>query len=201
MMAVEDPRLTATRENALDAALVILKRDGVLSVTHGAVGEATGISRSTLYRHWKKLEDLRNAVFLHAASGANYSPRTEGPLREDMTWIMGRLATALTESDWGKIAPQLIAVAATDDQARQLLDGWMYDRGENVREVLDAAAARGELADDVDLEQIIDVAISVPYFRKLIAGKPLDQDWLGSHVDLICWTSTTPTKAGTSGSG
>ena len=30
------------------------------------------------------------------------------------------------------------------------------------------------------------MAIAVPYFRKLIAGLPLDEAWLKTHVDLIC---------------
>ena len=46
MAKTTDPRLIATRAQALDAALGILQADGVLAVTHGSVGKATGLNRN-----------------------------------------------------------------------------------------------------------------------------------------------------------
>jgi hypothetical protein len=33
---------------------------------------------------------------------------------------------------------------------------------------------------------LVEMAIAIPYFRKLVAGLPLDHEWLEVHVDLIC---------------
>lgn len=187
---MEDPRLTATRVLALDTALTILQENGVLAVTYGTLSAQTGISRSTLYRHWPKLEALRNAVFLHAAGTPRHGPRINGPLRTDLTWILGKLVTALNDSPWGQIVPQAIAIAATDDQVRGLINNWMKDRSASVKAVFAAAEARGELRKNAPVQQMIEMAIAVPYFRKLIAGLPLDQEWLDTHVDLICQLAT-----------
>lgn len=181
-----DPRLAATRSHVLQAALELLQGKGALSVTHAAVSDATGISRSTLYRHWPKLEDLRNAAIARAATAPNSRPRTNGPLKTDLTWILGNLMTALNETPWGKIAPQVIAVAATEEQTRDLLRKWIEDRSQDVRSVFDAAIARGEIDEDAPVPQMIEVAIAVPYFRKLVAGLQLDHDWLDTHVAMIC---------------
>ena len=186
MSEPEDPRLAATQSLALDAALTVLQEQGVLAVTYGTVSEKTGISRSTLYRHWPKLKALRNAVFLHAASSPKHTPRTNGPLHTDLTWILGNLMTALNETPWGKIVPQVIAVAATDDQARSLINTWMVDRSASVEAVFAAAEARGELRKNAPVQQLIEMAIAIPYFRKLIAGSPLDHEWLDAHVEMIC---------------
>ena len=59
----------------MKAALELLQTKGVLAVTHGAIGRETGISRSTLYRHWPKLDDLRNAAFARATQGGTSPPR------------------------------------------------------------------------------------------------------------------------------
>ena len=182
----DDPRLAATRALALDAAMDLLREKGVLAVTHGAVSARTGISRSTLYRHWPKLERLRNDAFMRAATSPAFAPRTNGPLRTDLAWILGNLLTALTQTPWGQIAPQVIALAATDDEARRVINGFMQDRFANVRDVFDAARDRGEIGDNVPVQHLIEIAIAVPYFRKFIAGLPLDHGWLESHVDLIC---------------
>ncbi len=192
MKLPDDPRIIATRNHALDAAEEILQRDGVLAVTHGTVSKATGISRSTLYRHWPRLEALRNDAFVRAATSPNFAPMTNGPLRTDLAWIMGKLRMALTETPWGRVAPQVVAAAATDDQARAVIEGFMKDRMAGLEEVFTAARDRGELRKDAPVRQLIELAIAVPYFRKLIAGLPLDQEWLESHVDLIHRMATEP---------
>ncbi|QMU57832.1 MAG: TetR family transcriptional regulator [Boseongicola sp.] len=189
-----DPRLDATRSHALQSALKLLQKKGVLSVTHAAISSETGISRSTLYRHWPKLEDLRNSAFARAATSPNSQPRTNGPLRTDLTWILGHLMAALNETPWGKVAAQVIAVAATEDQARSLMRTWIEDRSLDVKAVFDAAIARGEINDEAPIPQLIEMAIAIPYFRKLVADRELDHVWLDEHVDLICSLATKTAK-------
>ncbi len=168
----------------------ILQEKGVLAVTHSAVSARTGISRSTLYRHWPKLEELRNAAFARAAAGPKNVPRTNGPLKIDLTWILGNLMTALNETPWGKIAPQVIAVAATDEQNRRLLNKWIEDRSRDVASVFIAAQDRGEIREGAPIQQMVEMAIAVPYFRKLVAGLQLNHEWLDAHVDMICSLAT-----------
>ncbi len=193
MDRLPDPRLDATRTQALDAALTLLQEEGALAVTHATISARTGISRSTLYRHWPKLDALRNAAFGRAATGPSDDPRTDGPLKTDLTWMIGRLVTALNETPWGKIAPQVIAAAATDQQSRDLMNKWITDRKGDVESVFIAAYARGELSESVLNEQLVEMAIAIPYFRKLVAGLPLTPEWLEAHVAMICSMATEPT--------
>lgn len=186
MSKPEDPRLTATRNQALDAAQHILRDEGVLAVTHGSVSARTGISRSTLYRHWPEIGQMRNDAFKRAATPPSMSPQTDGPLRADLSWLLGILIDALNETPWGQIAPQVIAAAATDQEARAVINDFMKERMASVQAIFSAADARGELAPGVPVEYLIQMAIAVPYFRKLIAGLPIDHEWLKTHVDLIC---------------
>ncbi len=195
MSTQEDPRLIATRTRALEAALDLLQEAGVLAVTHASVSARTGISRSTLYRHWPTLDELRNNAFRRAAASQVFPPKTNGPLRADLTWLLGGLLTALNETPWGQVAPQVVAAAATDEQARAVMNAFMKDRFQNVNEAFEAAKSRGEVAEDVEVLPLIEMAIAVPYFRKLIAGLPLDHEWLENHVDLICRLATEPGTA------
>jgi len=188
----EDPRLVATRNHALDAALRILQDDGVLAVTHGSISEATGISRSTLYRHWPKVNSLRNDTFKRGATSPNFAPKTNGPLRADLNWMLGVLMTALNETPWGQIAPQVIAAAATDQEARSVINEFMTERVASVEAIFAAAEERGEVPAGKPVRHLVEMAIAVPYFRKLIIGLPLNQDWLETHVDLICRMAEAP---------
>ncbi|MEM8542352.1 MAG: TetR/AcrR family transcriptional regulator C-terminal ligand-binding domain-containing protein, partial [Pseudomonadota bacterium] len=167
-------------------ALDLLKSKGVSGVSHASISAETGIARSTLYRHWPQIELLRNDAFKRAASPPMIAPKTNGPLHADLSWLLGILMSALNDTPWGQIVPQVISVAATDNESRLVINNFMHDRISNVRDVFEAARERGELAPNAPVEQLIETAIAVPYFRKLIAGLPLDHDWLESHVDAIC---------------
>jgi len=192
MTSSEDPRLIATRTAVLDAALGILQDEGVLAVTHGAVSKVTGISRSTIYRHWADTNALRNDTFKRAAGPRRIAPKTNGPLHADLTWLLGALVSVLNETPWGQVAPQVIAAAATDEEARAVINGLMKERKAIVEAVFAAAQKRGELQSGAPVGYLAEMAIAVPYFRKLIARLPLDHEWLESHVDLICQLAEPP---------
>lgn len=181
-----DPRLEQTRNISLDAALEIFQEKGILALTHGAISANTGISRSTLYRHWPKVRDLHKDTIKRASTPIEIAQKTNGPLRTDLLWLLGILTDALNDTPWGKIAPQIIALSSTDDEVHGVITGFMKDRLQNVNSIFDAAIERGEISSDAPIENLKEMAVSVPYFRKLIAGLPLDQDWLESHVDTLC---------------
>lgn len=186
MAETEDPRLKVTRELALDAALKILLDEGVLAVSHASVSKMTGISRSTLYRHWPEIKQLRNHAFKRASRPNNITPQTDGPLHADLTWILSRLVFVLNEMPWGKIAPHVIAAAATDDNAKHVINEVMQERMALVRKIFVAAQLRGEMEQDAPIDNLVDMAIAVPYFRKFIAGMPLNQEWLETHINTLC---------------
>ena len=186
MKKTEDPRIAATRSAALDAALDILQKEGVFAVTHAAVNKATGISRSTLYRHWPETRRFLIDTFKHASGPTKLEPAANGPLRADLKWHLIHLVNALNESPWGKVAAQIIAAAATDKEAQLLINELMGERFAFVENTFIAAQARNEIASDAPIRQLIELMISVPYFRKLILGAPLDEDWIESHIEFIC---------------
>ncbi len=186
MMKTSDPRFIATRNLALEAALKIFQANNVLAVTHASVSAKTGIARSTLYRHWPKVERLRKDAMLRVARPPTIAPRTNGPLKADLNWMLGLLMAALNETPWGKIAPQMIAAAVDDEDAKSAINSFMEDRRMDMMSVFQSAEQRGELAPDAPVENLIEMAISVPYHRKLVAGLPLDYDWLDGHVEVLC---------------
>lgn len=192
MTQTEDPRLTATRDNALKSAVHILLEEGVIAVTHGSVSKATGISRSTLYRHWPDVALLRNNALKRASVPPSAGPQTSGTLRADLSRTMNMLMSALNDSAWGQVAPQVIAAASTEEEIKDVINGLMQERIDWVESIFAAAEARGELRPDTPVRHLVETAIAVPYFRKFIAGLPLDQDWMDSHVDFMCKIAEEP---------
>ena len=93
---------------------------------------------------------------------------------------------ALNDTPWGQIAPQVVAAASTDEEARLVITEFMKDRFASVEAVFAAAVGRGEITVGVPVDQLIELAVAAPYFRKLIRHEALDEDWLDKHVDLLC---------------
>lgn len=130
---------------------------------------------------------MLNETFKRAAKPPEIEPIPPGgPLRADLIWTLNALMVALNETPWGQIAPQIIAAAATDREARSVINELMKERIAGVELIFKAAEGRGELPPGTPVRHIVETAIAVPYFRKLIVGAPLDQQWLESHVDMIC---------------
>lgn len=80
----------------------------------------------------------------------------------------------------------MIAAAATDTDARNVINELMRERIVWVESIFAAAEARGELKSDAPVRDLLEMAIAAPNFRKFIAGLPINQDWLESHVRFIC---------------
>ena len=57
--------------------------------------------------------------------------------------------------------------------------------------MFDAAIARGELAPDVDREELFTAAAGPVYFRLFIAARGVDEDWIDQLVERICWLYCT----------
>jgi AcrR family transcriptional regulator len=186
MAIKEDPRKSETRNHALEKAIEILQKEGVLAVTHATISKQTGISRSTLYRHWPEIHQLRNDAFKRAAIPEKINQIKKGELRADLRWLLSTLLTALNETAWGQIAPQVISVAATDKEIRKVMNNFMEERMGFVEELFIEAEFRGELRPNVQIRQLVELAIAVPYFRKFNLGANTDSDWLESHVEMIC---------------
>src|ERR1019366_2515587 len=77
-----DPRVVRTRTAVLEAAIDLLAERGYSGFSVEGVVEATGIAKTTLYRHWPTRDDLLAAV-IGQLGGAGELPGT-GSVRQDL---------------------------------------------------------------------------------------------------------------------
>ncbi len=57
--------------------------------------------------------------------------------------------------------------------------------GCRVREVLERAIARGELATDTDVETLVDALLGPIIYRRLLSGGVIDADFLDRLIALV----------------
>ena len=166
-----------------EAILELLVEGGIDACTYQNVAIRAGVERSTLYRRcpdrWPTIID---AIIDFAERET--APHDTGTFRGDLGATLNNLAKALN----GPLGPALVTVAAALQSGAAPGQGERYwtSRIERLKPMFEGAIARGELPSNSDMEEIFSMAAGPIYFRRLIASKPIGEDWVKRVVDEIC---------------
>lgn len=166
-----------------DAVLELLAEGGIDACTFQNIATRAGIERSTLYRRnpdrWPTIVD---AIIDFAERET--APVCTGSFRSDLMETMGRLANVLN----GPLGPPLITVAAALQGGAAPGQGERFWKSRLARlsPMFEGAIARGELAQDADWEEIFSMAAGPIYFRRLVASRQIDEDWVRTVVSQVC---------------
>lgn len=178
---LSDPRIARTRSAAMKAMLEVLAEGGIQSCSFESVSERSGISRSTLYRHWDdKTQLLKDALRSQVTEKA--APDT-GNLRDDMLTVMLDLGHALSETPWGAMVAQLMAAAAVDKDVAEIQQASAEYHEAVETEIIERAIRRGELPADADPAHTVLLFASPVFYRHLFYRKSATAKWITSHVD------------------
>jgi AcrR family transcriptional regulator len=162
------------RRAAIEATLELIAERGIRGLTTNAVAERAGISKATMYRRWRTKEDL--VVDAVAALVSEIPVPDTGSLREDARALLRDAVRLYADSRPARLFPDLVAEMARNPRvADAVRSGFLAQRRDALREVLDRGRARGELRADVDVELCLDLFGGVIYYRFLVTGGPLDE--------------------------
>jgi AcrR family transcriptional regulator len=166
-----------------EATIALLGEGGLEACTFQNVAARAGIERSTLYRRNPDRWPTIVGAIIELAERETAAFDT-GAFRTDLKSTLTNLARVL-ESPLG---PSLMEVAgalqsgAAPGQAERF---WEHRR-EQLAPMFEAAIERGELAADVDREELFAMAAGPIYFWKFVASKPLTEEWVAKVVDQVC---------------
>jgi AcrR family transcriptional regulator len=166
-----DPRIRRTRETVLAAALSVLAERGFADFSMEAVAEASGVAKSTMYRHWPtKLSLLRDAL-----EGLNQQPRVEsnpGPARARIERLLEHLAAAMSDSVLSACIPALVEAAEHHPEVAEFLHQYSDRRRAALTVVIAKGIEDGELSAHLDPEMAA-LALSGPiFYRRLLTAAP-----------------------------
>ena len=166
-----------------EGVIQLLVERGIEGCTLAAVAERAKIERSTLYRRYGD----RWAMIIDAIVSftADEIPVTSlGSFRQDLRFLLGRtaelLATSLGPAFWAAAAA-VRAGSAPEHRTRF----WTM-RFTQIEPIIDGARARGELAQNVDAEELLSMALGTLHYRMLIMGEPVKAAIIDRIVDRIC---------------
>lgn len=167
-----DPRIRRTRDTVLTAALSVLAERGFADFSMEAVAEASGVAKSTIYRHWPtKLSLLRDAL-----EGLNRQPEVEpepASARARIERLLEHLAAALSDSLLSACIPALIEAAERHPEVAGFLHQYSDRRRAALTAVIRKGVEDGELPAHLDPE-LAALALSGPiFYRRLMTADPL----------------------------
>lgn len=135
------------------------------------------VGKQTIYRWWPSKAALVLEAYLTGQDAV--PPPAEGrSAREDVRAVLGWLIAVLAQPTGGHVVAGLVGDLQHDPD---LADGFHRDvvpaRREAMLAALERARARGEIRADADLELAVDALHGAVFYRLLLSGEPLDDDF------------------------
>jgi AcrR family transcriptional regulator len=170
-------RSERSHEAIIAATQELLVERSYPELTIEGIAARAGVGKQTIYRWWPSKAALVLEAYL-AGSEAVPLPAERTTAREDVRALLGWLIAVLAQPIGGHVVAGLIADLQHD---ADLAEGFHRDvvpaRRQAMLAALERARARGEIRADADLELAVDALHGAVFYRLLLSGEPLDDDF------------------------
>jgi AcrR family transcriptional regulator len=178
----EDPRVARTRSVVLGAAAGLLAERGYAALTMDALVERTGVSKTTMYKHWPS-RTILIAAAVQALTAEPEVPDT-GSVRDDLITLALDSLDAYKGTQWPVLA-SILEAAGHDPELRDALQSVSAARFSAVQAVLERAARRGQLRAGLDTGTAITILVGAIFFRLRTADLPQVRHEVPVIVDTV----------------
>lgn len=185
------PRSEQSRQAILASTLRILQEVGFADLSIESIAADANVGKATIYRWWPTKAALVADAFSNSADQELRFPDT-GSVRSDMSQQMRQLARVF-RSKRGRVVAALLAGGQSDPE---LLDAFrerfLRPRRREAYATLRRGIDRGEIAEGVDMDLILDALYGAMYMRFLIRHDTLTEEFVTQLCDLVL-DSVAPT--------
>lgn len=142
-----------SRTKLLAAATELLVEGGPQSVTVDAVAERSGVAKSTLYRHFRSVDELLLAVMRANVPQTMQIDLTAGFQTAIREW-MDNAVVALSAPDWPRVLSALLELRSSRPEMAELLEADFADKHAVLAELLAIGAAEGAIPAGLDVHMV-----------------------------------------------
>jgi AcrR family transcriptional regulator len=188
--ALHRPRVEGDREQEiLEATLTVLADAGYDRLTMDAVAAEAKASKATLYRRWSSKPEL----VVDAVCSRKRAPEIPdtGTLRGDLIAAYCGLGDLGDARAMGVLSAVVTAMARDEEFAQTYRRDFIGPKQSAMRTVLERAAARGEISDDVDLDLIAPALPGIVLHRVFLLGDEATPELVARVVDQIILPAVT----------
>ncbi|MET0234852.1 MAG: TetR/AcrR family transcriptional regulator [Kibdelosporangium sp.] len=192
-------RSEQARQAVLEAVDDLLAERGFAGVTIEGIAARAGVAKQTIYRWWPSKVDILLEAFTDDMA-EHLEPPDLGDLGLDLAAHLHTLAVFLTESDPGAVFRALAGQAQHDPAvAVRFRDDCLSRQRIRDRLPFRRAMDRGDLPSSFDTDLAIDQLLGPLYYRILVTGDPVPQEFTNHLVRDLLSRNPTPGKNGPTG--
>ena len=177
----EDKRVQRSKDSVLAVTYKLLTEAGIAGVSVDEVSRRSGVSKTTIYRHWTS----RSALLMDACSKIGTAPVTPdtGTLKGDIAVLATDLAQQLKSARWAAVLPSIIDAAERDPELAQLHAQLHAGQMVPYFAVAEQAKKRGELAPGTNVPEFVASIVAPFFYRRWFTRQPLDSAFVNDVVD------------------
>lgn len=161
------PRAARSREKLLRAATELLVELGPRGVTVDAVSDASGVAKSTLYRHWETRDDLLVDVVRCNIPDIDEPDASLG-FEEALRTYLGRAAATVADPEWSRIVPAMMSLRTTMPDLAAMVDEDRSAKSDKLQGIIDRGIAEGLLPAEIDVELVAHLLFGPIIFSALV---------------------------------
>lgn len=183
MTRSEDKRVTRSKAAVLAETYRQLTQNGISGVSIDEVSRASGVSKTTIYRHWPS----RSALLIDAcySLGKPAQAPDTGSLERDLGALVTHLAAQLKTAAWASVYPSIIDAAERDPEIAamqsELHKGFMAP----FRAVMERAIKRGEIRSGKRVSELVAAIVGPLFYRRWFSKEPIDDHFTAAIVGAI----------------
>ena len=165
-----------------------LSQSGLANVSIDEISRASGVSKTTIYRHWPS----RSALLIDACSrlGGTADVPDTGSFRGDLHALLSGLAEQLQTASWSAVVPSIVDAAERDSDVLAMQTGWHSNLMKPFGAVMERAKARGQISADADPQGVIATTVGALFYRRWFSHEAIDDKFLDAIVSAAVATVT-----------
>ncbi len=182
----EDPRVTRNRAAVHAAALQLLSSDGVVGLTVDRLADVSGVSRSTIYRHWPDMPGLIVAAFDEVVHERADDVPLTGDTAADLLAYLRDYARRLNDPTYTSVIIAIIEWSWRDGEFADEHARTFADNRSRAAAVLRAGVSSGQLRRNLDIGQGVEDVVAPFLYRRLVLRRTIgERDITHLHARLL----------------
>ena len=171
-----DPRVAGNRAAVQNAALQVLSSEGAAGLSVDRLAAVSGVSRSTIYRHWPDMRTLVAAAFeeiMHHSGGDLIEPG--GDPSAALLDYLRDYARRLNDPTYATVLVAVIEWSWRDPQFAAAQASTFDDTRSRARTILLAGRAAGVFSSLLPIEEAIEAVVTPFLYRRLVLRRIISE--------------------------
>lgn len=177
------PLSAAARSKLLAAAQEIIVQCGLDACTLEEVGRRSGVAKTTVYRHFRNLDDLMITAIDELIE--DVATPDHGSLRADLETIVRAFTGIVKHQSFRQLFASMLGRALVDPEFEAVYRQAQEIRHAPLRIALQRGIARGEVDPEIDLEQAMYFVQGPFVAKRLVENDDVTDRDIDVFLDLI----------------